>query len=252
MTMQGRNLSQGVAGADHAKLHCEPCKRPAQLPAAKQEVLQVVSRDTTRVFILSDVRLFRDGLTQLLLRDTVVAVVGAASARDAGALIAKLRPDVVLLDATLLSGPDREQRLREVVRGSKIVAFAIGESDADVIACAEIGVSAFVNRDGSHRDLLAAIDQARRGEFPISPRHASVLLGCIAELAEIRSRTLATAKLTRREREIVPLIERGLSNKEIARQLAVESSTIKNHVHNILTKLQLCRRGEITAQARSC
>jgi DNA-binding NarL/FixJ family response regulator len=203
------------------------------------------------VFILSDVRLFRDGLAQLLLRDTMVAVVGAASARDAGALIAQLRPDVVLLDATLLSGPDCAQRLREVVQGSKIVAFALGELDADVIACAEIGISAFVNRDGSHADLLVAIDQARRREFAISPRHASVLLGRIAELAEMRSRTLATAKLTRREREIVPLIERGLSNKEIARQLAIESTTIKNHVHNILTKLQLCRRGEIAAHARS-
>jgi two-component system nitrate/nitrite response regulator NarL len=211
----------------------------------------VVSSDATRVFILSDVRLFRDGVALLLLRGASVAVVGAASVGDASELIAQLRPDVVLLDATLRNVPGCAQRLREVLKGIKIVAFALGELDDDVIACAEIGISAFVCRDGSHTDLLAAIDQARRGEFVVSPRHAALLLGCIAELAELRSQAPATGNLTRREREIVPLIERGLSNKEIARQLAVGTATIKNHVHNILSKMQLRRRGEIAARARS-
>jgi DNA-binding NarL/FixJ family response regulator len=251
MILQGPNLIQGVTGADRAELHSELCKRATRFPTTEHQVLPVVSGDATRVFILSDVRLFRDGVALLLLRGASVAVVGAASARDARELIAQLRPDVVLLDATLMSVPGCAQRLRDVVRGTKIVAFALGELDEDVTACAEIGISAFVCRDGSYTDLLAAIDQARRGEFAVSPRHASLLLGCIAELAEMRSQAPATGKLTRREREIVPLIERGLSNKEIARHLDIGTATIKNHIHNILAKMQLRRRGEIATRARS-
>jgi two-component system nitrate/nitrite response regulator NarL len=209
-----------------------------------------VAKEAPRVFILSDVRLFRDGLALLLAHDGSVAVVGAASLGDAGRLIAQLRPDLVLLDATLLSVPGCAQHLREAAGGRRIVAFALGELDEDIVACAEIGISAFVGRNGSHTDLLDAVDQARRGEFAVSPRHASLLLGCIAELAGIPSRTPGTGKLTRREREIAALIERGLSNKEIARQLAIETATIKNHVHNILAKTQLQRRGEIAARVR--
>jgi DNA-binding NarL/FixJ family response regulator len=144
--------------------------------------------------------------------------------------------------------PGCAQRLRDAANGIKIVAFALGEVDRELIACAEAGVSAFVGRDGSHQDLLRAIDQARRGEFSVSPHQAGLLLGRIAELAE--TRPLSPGKLTRREREIVPLIERGLSNKEIARQLSIETATIKNHVHNILEKMQLRSRGEVAARVR--
>jgi DNA-binding NarL/FixJ family response regulator len=211
----------------------------------------VVSGDTPRIFILSDVRLFREGVALLLLRDASVTVVGAASARDISYHLGQLRPDVVLLDATLMNVPGSAQRVRDAVQGFKIVAFALGDVDEDVIACAEFGISAFVGRDGSQTDLLAAIDQAQRGEFAVSPHHAALLLGRIAALADMRSQAPVTGKLTRREREIVPLIERGLSNKEIARQLAIATATIKNHVHNILAKMQLRRRGEIAARVRS-
>src|SRR5947207_15983911 len=95
-------------------------------PTAKGEIhrhgLQVVYGDATRVFILSDARLFRDGMALLLWRDASVAVVGAASVRDARELIAHLRPDVVLLDAALMRVPDCASRLREIVNGVKIVA----------------------------------------------------------------------------------------------------------------------------------
>jgi two-component system nitrate/nitrite response regulator NarL len=208
------------------------------------------SREPTRVFILSDVRLFREGLAVLLARDGSVAVVGAGPADEAEKLVTESRPDVLLLDAMLNDLPESAQQVRLAVRGIKIVAFALGEIDEELLACAEAGACAFVGRDGSHQDLLRAIDEAWRGEFSVSPHHTGLLLGRIAELAERCSQESGSACLTPREREIVPLIERGLSNKEIARHLSIEPATIKNHVHNILEKMQLRRRGEIAVRAR--
>jgi two-component system nitrate/nitrite response regulator NarL len=201
------------------------------------------------VFILSDVRVTREGLALLLARDGSVIVVGAGAGNVAAMSIVELRPDIVLLDATLNDMSGCARRLRDAARGIKIVAFALGEVDKELIACAEAGVSAFVDRNGSHQDLLCAIDRARRGECAISPHHATLLLGRIAELAEMRLQSFGN--LTRREREIVPLIERGLSNKEIARQLSIETATIKNHIHNILEKMQLRGRGEVAARYRA-
>ena len=204
-----------------------------------------------RVFILSDVRLFREGLAVLLPRDGSIAVVGAGPASEAGKLVTKLKPDILLLDATLSDLPECAQQVRQAVKGIKIVAFALGEVDEELIACAEAGACAFVGRDGSHRDLLRAIDEAWRGEFSVSPHHTALLLGRIAELAERRSHPSSAMTLTRREREIVPLIERGLSNKEIARHRSIGPATIQNHIHNILEKMQVRRRGEIAARSRA-
>jgi two-component system nitrate/nitrite response regulator NarL len=210
----------------------------------------ITNCDPPLVFILSDVRLTREGLALLLTRDASVVVVGAASASVAVTQIAELRPDIVLLDATLDDMPGCARCLRNAADGFKIVAFALGEVDQELIACAEAGVSAFIGRDGSHQDLLRAIAQAQQGEFSLSPHQATLLLGRIAQLAEVRTQSPGAANLTRREREIVPLIERGLSNKEIGRQLSIETATIKNHVHNILEKMQLRTRGEVAARVR--
>jgi two-component system nitrate/nitrite response regulator NarL len=208
------------------------------------------SGEPPHVFILSDVRLFREGLAVLLPRDGSVTVAGAGPASKAAKLVTELKPDILLLDATLKDLPNCAQQVRQAVRGIKIVAFALGEVDKELITCAEAGASAFVGRDGSYQDLLRAIDEAWRGECSVSPHHTALLLGRIAELAETGSRPSSSASLTRREREIVPLIERGLSNKEIARHLSIGTATIKNHVHNILEKMQLRRRGEIAGRVR--
>ena len=201
------------------------------------------------VCIISDVRLTRDGLALLLTQDRSVSVVGAASSTVTVDRIAELHPEIGLLDAALASMRDCARRLRDAAQGIKIVAFALSEADQELIACAEAGVSAFVGRDESSQDLLRAIHQVWRGEFSISPRRASLLLGRIAELAQ--SRACPPDNLTPREREIVPLIECGLSNKEIARKLSIETATVKNHVHNILEKMELRSRGEVAARVRS-
>ncbi|MGO9235340.1 MAG: LuxR C-terminal-related transcriptional regulator [Methylocella sp.] len=185
-----------------------------------------------------------------LARVQTIEVVGLSSSSRALVGVGDLRPDVVLLDASLVDAFALPRRMREIAPTLKIVAFAISEIDHEVIAWAEAGISAYVVREGSAEDIVAAIHRALRGELVCSPHVAAVLFDHVAELATQNKPDPASA-LTAREREIVPMIERGLSNKAIARQLNVGTATVKNHVHNILEKLKIRRRGEVVIRIRS-
>jgi DNA-binding NarL/FixJ family response regulator len=132
----------------------------------------------------------------------------------------------------------------------KIIAFAVREISAEVLACAEAGVAAYVGPDSSAEDLVNAVEWALRGELYCSARTAAALFKQIGVLAQSRLQ-LAPILLTRREVEILGLIEQGLSNKEIARALQIGGATVKNHVHSVLTKLSVRRRGEAAAQFRA-
>jgi two-component system, NarL family, nitrate/nitrite response regulator NarL len=113
-----------------------------------------------------------------------------------------------------------------------------------VIPCAEAGVSGFVSAGGSASDVVTAVHSAMRGELVCSPRAAGMLLNHAAR----PSRGQSTDVLTAREREIASLMSEGLSNKLIARQLGIQNATVKTHVHNILSKMRVRRRGEAAAQ----
>jgi DNA-binding NarL/FixJ family response regulator len=163
--------------------------------------------------------------------------------------IARFRPDVLLLDVARPNSLDSCRPLRRVLPDVKIVAFAVAEVDREVIACAEAGVSSFVSKRGSAQDLVAAVHYAVRDELLCSPRTAALLLNHIA-VSPRRSTAAGDSNLTRRECEIVGLIEKGLSNKAIARLLRITDATVKNHVHSILTKLQVSRRAEAVERTR--
>jgi two-component system, NarL family, nitrate/nitrite response regulator NarL len=203
-----------------------------------------------RAFIVSNVRLYREGVAISLARDETLDVIGTSAAATTLLHIVELRPNVVLLDSSLIDSPVLLRRMRDILPDLKVVAFAVSDDDRDVIACAEAGISAFVSRDGSAADLVAAVHHAMRGELVCSPRVAALLFGHLATLSCERAPPLFVETLTHREREIVPLLEQGLSNKEIARQLHVGAATVKNHIHNILEKLRVRRRGEVAARIR--
>ncbi|NIE58657.1 MULTISPECIES: response regulator transcription factor [unclassified Burkholderia] len=203
-----------------------------------------------RVFILSDVRLYREGLALLLSGNESVELVGAGPSSTALGALVENRAEVVLLDAALLICQGWVRRVC-ANDGMKVVVFALSEMDQDVIACAEAGIAAYVERDGTAEELVDAVCRAVRGEFLCSARVAGLLFRRVSVLSAERARTADGSVLTRREREIVPLIERCMSNKEIARHLDVGTATVKNHIHNMLNKLQVRRRNEIPARARS-
>jgi DNA-binding NarL/FixJ family response regulator len=220
------------------------------LASLGEEPSRDLQPDRPRLFILSDVRLFCEGLVLALSHEPTVMVVGSSDLSESPTRIAELYPDVLLLDVARPGSLEACLPLRQVLRDVKIVAFAVAEMDREVIACAEAGVSGFVSKRGSAEDLVAAVHRALRRELLCSPRTAALLFSRMAVFPPQRDTVAGANILTRREHEIVVLVEKGLSNKEIARLLRIENATVKNHVHSILTKLQVRRRGEAAAQIR--
>jgi two-component system, NarL family, nitrate/nitrite response regulator NarL len=204
----------------------------------------------TRVIVIAEVRLYREGLREVLSRDPDTEVLGtAADWHNAAALIATARPNVVVLDAAV--GPSgAEVRSTMASIGASVVVIGVTEEDREVAAWAEAGIAGYVSREQSLRDLIAAIRTAECGELLCSPRVAGALLRHVGALRRRVAADGPSGQLTAREVQIIDLIEQGLSNKEIAQRLWIEVPTVKNHVHHILAKLQVKRRGEAVARVR--
>jgi DNA-binding NarL/FixJ family response regulator len=208
--------------------------------------------EPVRVLIVGDVRLYRDGLAQALANYAALRVVATAtSGVEAERSLRDAPADVVLLDITMRGGAATTRALLRAAPSVKVIALAVDERDDDILACAEAGIAGYVPPDASIDDLVRAITSAARGELHCSPRVAATLFRRLAALALGRAAPPSVAPLTARELETVRLVARGLSNKEIAARLGIEIATVKNHVHNILEKLQLRRRGEVSARLQS-
>ena len=204
-----------------------------------------------RVLIAAHIRLYREGLAQVLQREPALSVVGMAASRDEAVVaVAALSPDVLLLDLAMAESRDLVRYLQQAASTVKVVAIGLIEAEGEVLSCAEVGVAGYVPREGSIENLVAAVESVGRGELLCSPQVAGTLLRRLAALARERGPESRGPGLTLREREIVGWIDRGLSNKDIARQLGIEVATVKNHVHNILEKLSVRRRGEAAAKVR--
>jgi two-component system nitrate/nitrite response regulator NarL len=200
------------------------------------------------VIIVSDVLLYRHGLAASLERDGRVDVIAAIGAPDARVALATHSPDALLLDASAEHGLALARQLRSSYPALRLVGFGISGGAASLIACAESGLSAFVDRNGTVSVLVSAILSAIKGELNCSPRIAALICDRLASLAGIKAE--ASEPLTRREREVAALVAEGLSNKEIAIDLRIGPATVKNHVHNILDKLNVPRRAAIPARLR--
>lgn len=199
-------------------------------------------------------RLYQEGLAQAMAADPRFRVIGAASDHREGLLcIAGLpfAPDVALIDVGPPLGFFSARALRAEVPEMRLLAVAISDREDDVVGWAEAGVAGFVTRDTSLAGLMQAVDSIAIHGSVCSPDITATLLRRIASLAEgRRTESLVRHTLTKREREIVALIDRGRSNKEIALELHVSLATVKNHVHSILDKLHVSRRGEAAAAVR--
>jgi two-component system, NarL family, nitrate/nitrite response regulator NarL len=204
-----------------------------------------------RAVVVAEVRFYRDGLAQLLAHHQGCTVAATASGpEEALAAVRDHDPDVVLLALGDATGSALVQEIVEERPGSRVVALGVAEEEDDVLALAEAGVAGYVTTDGSADDVLAVVESVARGETLCSPRIAATLLRRVASLTHERRTRPDDERLTARERQVLALIEQGLSNKEIARGLCIEVATVKNHVHNILEKLQVNRRGEAAALLR--
>jgi two-component system nitrate/nitrite response regulator NarL len=204
---------------------------------------------TTRVVVVSEIRLYREGLVDALTRGNALEVAGTAvSANDVLHRLEQMHPDVVLLDCSA-GEPEDARAILAVAPETKLIALAVSDAEEAVIAWAEAGVAGFITREASLQEVIDTIDGVARGETIASPRLTAALDRHV-RLSGAAQAARAEERLTCREREIVELIDAGLSNKEIASRLAIQVATVKNHVHNILEKLQVGRRGEAAARLR--
>jgi DNA-binding NarL/FixJ family response regulator len=204
-----------------------------------------------KVLVVTEIRLYRDGVADALRKLPDVELVVTA-ADGAAAVVAARRAecDVVLVDMVL---PDCTRTVRALLSARptvKVVALGVPEDGPEVVAVAEAGISGYVSREDTVDQVGEALRSVLRGEAACSGKVTAGLLAHIALQAKVRpSAAVVAAPLTPRERDVLRLIENGMSNKEIARALDLQLSTVKNHVHNLLTKFGASGRAEVSAVA---
>lgn len=209
-----------------------------------------MSQSPIRVLVVDDHTLFRRGLIALLATQPQLQVVGEAG--DAGAaerLAAELKPQVVLLDNHLpgVTGVQALPGLKAAAPGSQVLMLTMSESESDLGAALRAGACGYLLKTADNQELTQAIERAARGVSSFSPEMAGKLATAFRHETEVVSAAAAPPldpldALSPREREIVDLIARGDSNKQIARELGIAETTVKIHVQHLLRKLNLDSR----------
>jgi DNA-binding NarL/FixJ family response regulator len=209
--------------------------------------------DPVAVFVLVAVRLYREGLADTLARDPRFRVVGSAGAledarRQGGCL--PVSPSVALVDLGPAERALATPLLRALWPAVGVVALAVAEAEEDILCWAESGVTGLVSREATLAEVLDAVEAAAGNQVWTTPAVAAVLLRRVAALG-VQRRMGERSALTFRQREILRLMGRGLSNKEIAASLRIRLPTVKNHVHSILERLSVASRTEAISAARA-
>jgi DNA-binding NarL/FixJ family response regulator len=203
----------------------------------------------TRVLIADDDDLMRAGLVELLAGELEIEVVGEASTgRQAVAVARRLAPDVVLMDVRMpdLDGIEATGELTRAAPDTKVLILTTFEQDDYVFGALRAGASGFLLKRTRPEELIAAVHAIARGDSLLSPSVTRLVIDRMAQqpLPELAAEAKLD-ELTRREREVLELVARGLSNREIAAVLFVEESTVRTHVKRIQMKLDLRDRVQI-------
>jgi DNA-binding NarL/FixJ family response regulator len=208
-----------------------------------------------RVIIADDQALFREGLRTLLSTRPEVDVVGeAANGEEVISLVDRLQPDVVLMDLRMpvMDGIVATTRLRDHWPAIPVLVLTTFDDDASLFGALRAGAAGYLLKDVSSETLMAAVTAAARGEAFLQSTVTGRVVAAFARLMESggpRAEALVLP-LSPREREILALLGTGASNKEIADRLCLAEGTVKNHVTNILTKLDVRDRTQAALRAR--
>ncbi|MCV2489737.1 response regulator transcription factor [Geodermatophilus sp. YIM 151500] len=205
-----------------------------------------------RVLVVDDHPLFRSGLRALLTAVDGLTVAGeAASGPEAVERAAQLRPDVVVMDLQMpgLSGIEATRRIVAADPAAGVLVVTMFEDDHSVFAAMRAGARGYVLKDTDEEQVLDAIRAVARGEAIFSPAVARRVLAFFSGRVPAAP-PRAFPELTAREREVLDLIARGLSNAQITARLVVSPRTVRNHISAIFAKLQVADRAQAIVRAR--
>ena len=201
-----------------------------------------------RVLLVDDHAVVREGLRAFLELQEGIEVAGEAGDGEEGVAAAeRLRPDVVLMDLVMprLDGVGAMRELRRRLPAVKVIVLTSFADDEMLLPAVQAGAAGYLLKNAQPRELARAVRAAHAGEALLDPQIAARLLQSIARPAgEARA-----DPLTRREREVLELIARGLSNKRIARELGIAEKTVKTHVGHVLAKLGVTDRTQAALHA---
>ncbi len=196
--------------------------------------------------IVADSSLHIECLEEVLgARNNIEVVATATTSERLDALAREVA--VVLVDHAGTGAHSTIRRVAAMEDGPPMVVFGVPETEHHIVEYVEAGAAGIALCGDSVDDLVVSIQGAIRNELYCKPRVAAILANRLHEIAVERGTSVCGSTLTEREVEIVELLDKGLSNKEIARRLDIRVATVKNHVHNILAKLNVNRRGEAAA-----
>jgi DNA-binding NarL/FixJ family response regulator len=205
-----------------------------------------------RVLVVDDQELFRRGLTMLLNVETDIEVVGeAADGASAVQLATDMAPDVVLMDVRMpkQTGIEACTAIKDAAPNARIIMLTVSDEEADLYEAVKNGASGYLLKDSSIDEVAQAVRVVADGQSLISPSMAIKLLDEFKQMSRTDRSSVPTPRLTDRELEVLRLVAQGLNNREIAKQLFISENTVKNHVRNILEKLQLHSRMEAVMYA---
>jgi DNA-binding NarL/FixJ family response regulator len=209
--------------------------------------------DPIRVLIADDHALFRRGLEMVLDEEADIEIVGQASDGAEAVIVAgEALPDIVLMDIRMpkTSGIEACRAMKEVAPSAKIVMLTISDEEEDLFEAIRAGASGYLLKDIPLDEVADAVRQVYGGQSLINPSMAGKLITEFATLAKRdtdgggRAQRVPAPKLTEREMEVLKLVARGMNNRDIAKELFISENTVKNHVRNILEKLQIHSRME--------
>jgi DNA-binding NarL/FixJ family response regulator len=201
--------------------------------------------DPLRVLIVDDHDLFRTGLRNLLEEQGVVLVGEAANGADAVRLVRERNPDVVVMDLNMpgMGGVEATRHISVIAPLTRVLMLTISDQDNDVMDAILAGACGYLLKDASIQELMAGIEAASRGESLISPHIAAKVLQRVrATSTQPEIERTIRAELSDREVEVLKLIANGKDNAVIAAELHISPKTVKNHISNILMKLQIDNR----------
>ena len=204
----------------------------------------------TRVLIVDDHAMFRAGVrAELSAAPTVEVVAEAEDVDTAVAAIAAHHPEVVLLDVHLPGGGGAEVMRRIGPSATRFLALSVSDAAEDVIGTIRAGARGYVTKTITGPELADAIGRVAGGDAVFSPRLAGFVLDAFAGTIEVAAVDEDLDRLTEREREVMRLIARGYSYKEVAGELFISVKTVETHMSAVLRKLQLSSRHELTRWA---